>query len=1323
MLLYLCGGMQILNSYIEAHRRYWISALIDVSRRNPLLFLNPENSDRFMFLGESHTEIPSLFLRGEILKSHQLNVSGRTNTSDKIIRRAIENYEERGIQTLYLCMGTVAWPSSDAGRDYLAPLLLLPLQYADSGIRNARTLQWTGDIEMNRSLQVVWKKDFNILIPDMDFWLHPEAGEDSEIPNVEEICTRIIPAYMQELARGISACTISPQVYLGNFSYQKMALVQELESAPESLYTHTLLQALCGDMSALQSLRKQESLALQPEDIDTISPEDDYTFLPADSSQFLIIRNIISGLSGVMQGPPGTGKSQTIANVIAEMVARGKKVLFVAEKRAALDVVYNRLKQAGLQDFVLDLQGFESGRKQLRQQLIQSLALLESPAPLTEAGLQLWAVCRKKFLRHTELFHRPIPPWNITGRELLEKLAFLPKISLPSVSLASHLFTPFAGNNFTLLQQKFISCMQVFQNPDTAWNWKNYSVATSESAQKLLDYFEVLDTLIPIFIQKIQTLQVYTKPECNLSIDEFQHHFKLFHRHNEVMCKYSAEIHIETIEYLHSQFSLRPNPGFKRWWDSLFNSEYKKSLSVFRQLHRGDSPLSVHSVYIQFYELYTHYQNWNSDIPFPAGEINDTILSELNVDLISMNEILNFIQKLSGNDLSGMKIQELYTEIQSGILHADDLFLHQQYVQISQELISSGFSKILHVLEKERPDTTTARTWIYAIYLKSIYTAWRKQHPDFVSFNYEEQFYLQQEFKRLDLQTSQLAIHRIKRQHAEQLKHTLNAWPEQEIWVRRQAVRKRVKPLKQLYAAAPEVMRALFPVWMGSPLSLCQMMEKPERVFDLVIFDEASQIRPEDAISAIIRGSQILVAGDSRQLPPTPFFAAGPSEAESDQHLAASGFESLLDMASVIRPSADWMLTWHYRSRHESLIRFANQEMYQRKLITFPSPQLKSRVSCIQIHPSRADSRSYSSEMEACIDQIIQAVRDAPNLSLGVITLGIQHALELESALKQYLNLHPDLYAYFDTSVPEPFFIKNLERVQGDERDIIILSTGYGQNGNGSLSLNFGPLSQTGGERRLNVAITRARHKMITITSFGPQDIDLNRAKGEGMRVLKAWLEYSLLQTQNVFPECTPVRSSPVSFEQDVQAELEKAGYTVVSGVGASQYTIDLAVYHPDRADECMLGIECDGLMYQMAPCVRDRVRLRPAHLESLGWTLYRIWSADWYHRKKSEVQRLLGFCQERLKDIPPAEKYPAEPFIEVQEIIRTRKPKPPLPAYDSIHKYTHVQLSILLDWIKSDGLLRTEARLMEEMRQELGFKKSGSRIEERLRALISGRS
>jgi very-short-patch-repair endonuclease len=455
--------------------------------------------------------------------------------------------------------------------------------------------------------------------------------------------------------------------------------------------------------------------------------------------------------------------------------------------------------------------------------------------------------------------------------------------------------------------------------------------------------------------------------------------------------------------------------------------------------------------------------------------------------------------------------------------------------------------------------------------------------------------------------------------------------PNSEPGILRRQIKlqRRHMSVRTLFQKIPTLMPRLKPCLLMSPISVAQYLDPAYPKFDLVVFDEASQISVWDAIGAIARGKEAVIVGDPKQLPPTNFFSRVDDDNDTDiEEGMVEDLDSILDDC-IAAQLPEQYLRWHYRSRHESLITFSNYNYYENRMLTFPSPYQHMGVSLRHVSGTYdiGKSRTNHAEAEAIVAEVVNRLCD-PNLSIhtiGVVTFSLAQQLLIDNLLEKARSQYPEIDSFFGSGVMKQLFVKNLENVQGDERDVILLSVCYGPDAQGRVAMNFGPLNRDGGERRLNVAITRARHEMIIFSTLRSEQIDLAKTRARGMADLKCFLEYAergviaIAERQTTDPNADC--ESP--FEEQVCSALRDRGYVVHPQVGCSGYRIDLGIVDPDQPGRYLLGIECDGANYHRAKTARDRDRLREDILGKLGWQLHRVWSTDWWRNPKEELSRI----------------------------------------------------------------------------------------------------
>ena len=444
------------------------------------------------------------------------------------------------------------------------------------------------------------------------------------------------------------------------------------------------------------------------------------------------------------------------------------------------------------------------------------------------------------------------------------------------------------------------------------------------------------------------------------------------------------------------------------------------------------------------------------------------------------------------------------------------------------------------------------------------------------------------------------------------------------------------KPLRELMSNIPTALTKLTPCLLMSPLSIAQYLAADAEPFDVVVFDEASQIPVWDAIGAIARGKQVVMVGDPKQLPPTNFFDR--AESSLDDEDVEGDMESILDecMGATL-PTLN--LDWHYRSRNESLIAFSNHRYYGGRLVTFPSPVTEDRA--VSFHYvkgtyEKGGARVNKAEAKALVADIVKRLKSPgfkeSKLTIGVVTFNTEQQKLIEDLLDEERRQDPGLEPYFAESELEPLFVKNLESVQGDERDIMYFSITFGPDGSGAVSMNFGPMNRTGGERRLNVAVTRARHELRVFSTLRGDQMDLSRTQAIGVRDLKHFLEFAERGSRALLEASAgSLGGFDSPFEEAVAGALASRGWTLHTQVGASAFRVDLAVVHPDAPGCYLAGIECDGATYHRSATARDRDMLREQVLRGLGWEVLRIWSTDWWVNANGTLDRVCKQLNELL--------------------------------------------------------------------------------------------
>lgn len=628
----------------------------------------------------------------------------------------------------------------------------------------------------------------------------------------------------------------------------------------------------------------------------------------------------------------------------------------------------------------------------------------------------------------------------------------------------------------------------------------------------------------------------------------------------------------------------------------------------------------------------------------PGGRIADAgaRYGEALRDVQSLRDALTTIGQIgevAQNDLQNLPLTALIDRYKAMINAEHGLRNWCAWQQVREQALIQGLEPLVQGMQHGQVEPGHARVTFETNYARWWLNATVEEEPvirGFVSAEHEQRIH---EFRKLDEHFTALTRDWLRARLCADLP-TQDSVNRNSEWgvLRHEMSKKRAHlPLRELMVRVPTALTKLTPCLLMSPLSIAQYLEAGANTFDLVIFDEASQIPVWDAIGAIARGRQVVMVGDPKQLPPTSFFDR--AESDMDDGDVEADLESILDECiGANLPTRH--LNWHYRSRHESLIAFSNYNYYDGKLVTFPSPVTDDRA--VSLHPvtgtyEKGGSRTNPAEARALVADLVARL-SAPGfreggLTIGVVTFNSEQQKLIEDLLDEARRRDPQLEPYFAESELEPVFVKNLESVQGDERDIIYFSITYGPDASGQLSMNFGPLNRQGGERRLNVAITRARHELRVFATLRAEQMDLARTQALGVRDLKHFLEFAERGARALI-EASPGSQGGFEspFEQAVAAALTHRGWRVQTQVGASSFRIDLGVIHPDAPGRFLAGVECDGATYHRSATARDRDKLREQVLRGLGWEVLRVWSTDWWIDPNGTLDKLDASLRELLE-------------------------------------------------------------------------------------------
>ena len=1105
------------------------------------------------------------------------------------------------------------------------------------------------------------------------------------------------------------------RMLVGNFMYKKMPMVNDLRNNPEVLAQNDLVAAIAGDEDAGTRLRSNHTRSIEPSRPDSIPPADEFLVLDADSSQNAAINAALAGESFVLQGPPGTGKSQTIANLIATMMARGRSVLFVAEKRAAIDAVAKRLTKVGLDDFVMDLHGGTISRRALARQLDHTLTAIGQTPPTSNQDLHdRLEASRAELSGYAKALHQRRGPWGWSLFDVQTRLLEIE--SSPRRSPAAEALQ-FSAATTGLLDEESsrelrrdLSDWSDLSEPliSRRSRWTGARITTGDGVKQVLDLLLKLDAAILAARATMEDVLAELEFPDPGSLDAWAELLEMLSKLDDICSQLTAHVFEKDLDGLASNLAPMARGRTSRALAQLFNGRYRASkrevASLQQQQARLQAPAALELVK-SAHEAARQWREMGREKPPPVPSGLAQAIDGHDKMRQHLDELAHFLPDARFCEQAHKELIALVRE-----LVADQRTLNgmPRLAEIEHRVAAAGIDMLLDLarsgeLAADDLVATFERAWLRSVRREILSTDRRLG-----TFDGHRQNRHLANFRSADNTHLRHSPARIRRRVAEHAIGVCNSHADQNSLIRREANKKtRHIPLRTLFEKAPDVLTAVRSCWAMSPLDVAQTLP-PRPLFDLVIFDEASQVLPCDAISALMRAQRAMVAGDSRQLPPTTFFdGSGNDDENDDDEGSLTVFESILDVMDSLlsrRP-----ITWHYRSQDERLIAFSNHNIYHGAMTTFPGANAATCVNFELIQHrvgEPADTRSNPDEVRRVVELMIDHALERPDETLGVIAMGLYHASRIEEMLRRRLaqESSPALEAFFDDLAEERAFIKNLERVQGDERDAIILSVGYGKNSDGRLMYRFGPLNAEGGERRLNVAVTRARRRMTVASSFSHTEMDPNRSSALGVQHLRSFLRYAESGGTDLSgaDETTPLNP----FELDVLNKLTAAGLDVLPQYGCSGYRIDFAVRHPTRPGQFVLAVEADGASYHSSPTVRDRDRLRQDHLERLGWRFCRIWSTDWFSDHTREVDRVMQVYMRSLAEIDSAEADTApaardegeleEVVNKVPSSVRTRLPR--IPQNLPIYEHDPAVLVRLAQWVMSDGYLRTDEQVFEEM-------------------------
>lgn len=1228
------------------------------------------------------------------------------NAIKNIDKKAREFIEETGVNVLYIAFGFIHWKESNNSQyEFRAPVLLAPISFSNESTISPWYIKMTEeDVVLNPTFCFKLENENGIKLPDYE-----DEGLSAYLEKIEKLVAKL-------------GWTVSKESKIGIFSFLKLNMYRDLKDHQETILQNNNVRMLLGETIEMEGASAEVNERHLENPLIEL-----HNVVDADSSQIEAIEMAKAGTSFVLQGPPGTGKSQTITNIIAECIHDGKKVLFVSEKQAALNVVYDKLKKSGLEEFCLELHSYKSNKKEVIDNLCKTLRSAKTVVSSKANDVIDKKIKSQKELDSYELeLHKTREVINKSLYQLYDAYAACRqapdiKVTISDLEKKGDDFINIANNQLARFVDYIPSIGYQYKNnpwygyvnQDTSYKAReDMKLCLSEVVGILPDYIELQASINGKYGIICNTLDITTPYQsffslakesdiltptflktntCTYLFEKLSEMARLSAEivsiRNRVNALYDGEIYKIDAADAYKRLTRQYTNGFGR----LFDSGYKKLIADIR-LNKKDgkkpsykaatdlmNDLSIFHAKLQEFsqieapirsELGKAYIGIDSDwqtILNQVSRLNDLLRLGISFGKLEKytitdyqncrNDFYNIAQKLSElRATCRQNIELLVRSFDKNIFDVVKTDFSAALTKLNNCLTEfdkidnwCGFNSLLHELNNNQLleyldaaiDNNVPSDMIVMGYQRNFYRQWIDyiQHltPVLSTFNrvaHDKQVEIFSEHDQTQFAVSKVQIKAEISAKRPSLDF-ISSGSAVSILLREGEKKRKQKSIRSLMEEAGELIQVLKPCFLMSPLSVSTFLSSESINFDVVVFDEASQIFPQDAIGSIYRGKQLIVVGDSKQMPPSNFFNATVDIDDSDEEAGdVTDFESILDLCSTAFPQL--RLRWHYRSRYEQLITFSNKNFYDNDLITFPSPVIDRKWIGVDYYNAEGvfdhKSRNNRKEAEFIVDLIFKNIELYPERSLGVVAFSISQQDLIERLLSKRRQSDPSKEAFFNKSVAEPFFIKNLETVQGDERDTIIFSVAYAKDSTGRLMHNFGPLNRVGGERRLNVAVTRAKMNVQLVASIHHTDIDLKKTSAAGAKLLKEYLDYA--ENGNVALERTitidPFEQFDSEFELEVCEFLRENGCEVDTQVGCSTFKIDLGIKRPGTSDY-VLAVECDGATYHASKNARDRDRLRQQILESMGWTFYRIWSTDWFKNTSVEKTRLLDAVKKAL--------------------------------------------------------------------------------------------
>jgi REase_MTES_1575/Protein of unknown function (DUF4011) len=1313
----------------------WADELATLGGRDPLLNFRDLKVGT-LDLAAAEPEARKRLLDGESITvtrlfPHEPLRSSALRSVRAIRDKARELTEERGIAAGVLAVGIATWADPLSAHRPTPPVLLRPATVtARDAAETDFVIEMAEEPEVNPVL-------LNALDVQLGLRFEPDDLRDAtgtlRYPVVVERLREFAPSHV------VDGFSIAHRAVLGTFTKEPLALALDIAALGPELARNDVVAALAGDTSVPMSSPTPSSMPAEN------------VVLDADWRQHAVVATAAAGSHLRVNAPAGTGRTQTIANLVAELVGRGKSVLVVSAKQARLRELVGRLTGAGLGDVVLDL---SDGRTSSPDSVRRVAEIARNFADEPRAAAQpeqppsaevLWDYC--------EALHRPREPWGTTAYDAMVAVVDAPPQARTAAMIPVDALRRLDGDASQTIREhlrEFADLEGLSLGEDDS-AWYTSTVPTREDAELLAaTVIDLKAAGLPVLRDTATRAAVevglvgpQTAAECFETVT-------LLNTVGSTLDRFRPEVWAAPLDDMVAATAARRE-----------RASHGSAVGVLarRRLRRQARDLlrdpgdraGLHEAVRDARDQLAAWRERTRDGGQPRIGAH---LTSANIAIEAVGERLATL--IEANPRTAELAHMSYPEA-AGLLTAlaadeQHLLAIPRLSELEAELSAAGLADLVDVLREWRMSPEhVAAAFDYARN-RSLLQAWRDEDPALRSFDPVEHERLVDAFQTADRDVLRAAVARVRAARARTFAAAAEEFAGQAVVV--ESGEHGPRTPRELLVAAPDVALAAVPCWLMSPLVVASVLPA-RQLFDVVIVEEAGRLPVAQAVPSLARAGQVVVVGDEQELTSLPFTTAVEPDIEPDEppgHLADKPAPSVFEALGASVPAAT--LPTQYRARDDRLVGFSSRVAYRGGLVAVPGVRGPSPLhhEVVEVSPGEEPVDSATAEVSRVVQLVLEHARTRPHQSLAVVTLGSRHAGRIDDALRRALVRSPDAARFIREDREEPFFVKAVERATGDVRDTVILSLGYGRSVNGRVLYRFGALDRPGGNRLLAAAIGAARERLTVVSAFGADDLSPRRLTTRGAQALRDFLAYVEASSAVVVDGPGPADS----FEAVIAERLRAVGADVVIGHGGAGVRIPIAARHPSRKDRLVLAVETDGPTYAAQPTVRDRDRLRPEQLARLGWVVHRVWSTAWLDDPNRETERLVAAYEYAVsvadafdwaeaaaqaddvvgmpadgadRESAPVEKMAAEGDHDHESSgpdeqpahpsVMERARRPRVTAGQPIGAYTRRELAALARWVESDGRVRTEVEAITEIAHELGLPDRAPRAEDSIRHAV----